>query len=70
MEAVIVLVYTVWAVYSGYKFLTGRYEWLDRKEPVNRIVKGVLSVLVGYVIAVFYLIYVILRFLGIMEKHF
>lgn len=70
MEAVIVLVYTVWAVYSGYKFLTGRCEWLDRKEPVNRIVKGVLSVLVGYVIAVFYLIYVILRFLGIMEKHF
>jgi len=68
METVLVLAYTAWAIYSGYKVLSGRSEWLDRRAPLNMIVKIALSVVVGYVIAAFYLIYLILRFLGVMSR--
>lgn len=68
METVLILAYTVWAIYSGYKVLSGRSEWLDRRAPMNMIVKIALSVVVGYVIAAFYLIYLILKFLGIMSR--
>lgn len=68
METVLILAYTVWAIYSGYKVLSGRSEWLDRRAPLNMIVKIVLSVAVGYVIAAFYLIYLIFKFLGMMSR--
>lgn len=68
MATVLILAYTAWAIYSGYKVLSGRSEWLDRRAPLNVIVKIVLSIVVGYVIAAFYLIYLILRFLGIMAR--
>lgn len=68
METVLILAYTVWAIYSGYKVLSGRSEWLDRRAPLNMIVKIALSVVVGYVIAAFYLIYLILKFLGVMSR--
>lgn len=67
MEGIVFLAYTGWAVYSGYQVLSGRSEWLDQKEPLNMIVKIVLSVGLGYVIAAFYLIYLLLKFLGIMS---
>lgn len=54
-------VYIIWAVYSGYKFMTGRNEWLDTKAPINMIVKFIVSSLVGVVIGAFYLIYLILK---------
>lgn len=59
--AIIVIIYSAWAIYSGFKVLTGRSAWLDTKAPVNMIVKIVLSVVVGYMIGVFYLIYLILK---------
>ena len=68
MEAVLILAYTAWAIYSGYKVLSGRSEWLDRRAPLNRIVKIVLSVVVGYFIAAFYLFYLIFKFLGVMSR--
>ena len=68
METVLILAYTAWAIYSGYKVLSGRSEWLDRRAPLNMIVKIALSVVVGYVIAAFYLIYLILKFLGVMFR--
>lgn len=68
METVLILAYTAWAIYSGYKVLSGRSEWLDRRAPLNMIVKIVLSIAVGYVIAAFYLIYLILKFLGMMSR--
>lgn len=43
-------------------------EWLDRKEPINIAVKIVLSIGAGYIIGAFYLIYLILRFLGLMSR--
>ncbi len=68
METVLILAYMAWAIYSGYKVLSGRSEWLDRRAPLNMIVKIALSVVVGYVIAAFYLIYLILKFLGVMSR--
>ena len=68
MEVILILAYTAWAIYSGYKILSDRSEWLDRRAPINMTVKIVLSVILGYVIAAFYFIYLILRFLGIMSK--
>lgn len=68
MLEIIAIAYTVWAVYSGYKVLSGRNEWLDRRAPVNMIVKILLSLVVGYFIAAFYLIYLILKFLGVMSR--
>lgn len=68
MEAVILIVYTAWAIYSGYKMVSGRNEWLDRKEPVNIAVKAVVSIVVGYVIAAFYLIYLVLKLFGAVTK--
>lgn len=68
METVLILAYTAWAIYSGWKVLSGRIEWLDRKAPLNMIIKFILSIAIGYVIAVFFLIYLILKFLGIMSR--
>lgn len=68
METVIIFAYTAWAIYSGFKVLSGRSEWLDRRAPLNMMVKIALSVVVGYVIAALYLIYLILKFLGVMSR--
>ena len=68
MKTLLVLAYTGWAIYSGYSILTGHSEWLDRRAPLNIAVKAVLSIAVGYVIAMFYLLYLLFRFLGLMSK--
>lgn len=57
------LTYTAWAIYSGYKVLSGRSKWLDKKESLNIAVKVVLSIGTGYVIGAFYLLYLLLKFL-------
>lgn len=65
---IVLLAYTVWAIYSGYKVLSGRSEWLDRRAPLNMIVKIILSVVVGYFVAAFYLVYLILKVLGLFSR--
>ena len=61
MTTVLILAYTAWALYSGYKVFSGRSEWLDRKAPLNIAVKLILSIVVGYVIAAFYLLYLLIK---------
>lgn len=63
MIYLLVLAYTIWAVYSGYKVVSGRSEWLDKNSAVNRMVKAITCLLVGYIIGVFYLLYLIVRML-------
>lgn len=41
----------------GYKFLTGRSEWLDRDKPLNKICKVVLSYFLGGFVLVYKIIY-------------
>ena len=48
----ILLVYTLWAFYSGYKFWSGRSAWLDKRAPLSIACKLVLSVIVGYFIVI------------------
>lgn len=61
--AILYVLYTLWAFYSGFRFVSGRSEWLDRSSPSNFIVKLIISMAVGYIIGGFYLIYLILIFL-------
>ena len=68
MLEIIVIAYTAWAFYSGYQIISGRNEWLDWKAPANIAGKVVLSLVVGYFVAAFYLIYLILKFLGFMSR--
>ncbi len=65
---IIILIYTAWAIYSGYKILSGRSEWLDRHTPLNIMIKIILSIIVGYFIAAFYLIYLIFKFVFALTK--
>lgn len=65
MGTLIALIYTGWAFYSGWKVLTGRNAWLDAPELPNKIAKALLSVLLGWVIGAFYLIYLLLKFFGL-----
>lgn len=61
MELVVIL-YSAWAIYAGYRFMTGRSEWLERDAPLNKIAKIGISVLVGYIIGAFYLFYLIAKY--------
>ena len=68
MLEIIVIAYTAWAVYSGYQVISGRNEWLDRRAPANIAVKVVLKLLLDTSLQPFYLIYLILKFLGFMSR--
>ena len=63
MEGVIAVVYTLWAIYSGYKVMSRRTNW----QQMNAVVKVILTVVVGYVVGAFYLLYLILKLLGFLE---
>lgn len=68
METILILAYTAWAIYSGYRVLTGRFEWLDRKAPLNVIVKIILSITTGYVIGAVYLMFLVFKLINIMFR--
>ena len=38
---VAVVLYTAWAIYSGYKYVNGRYPWLEQPEIAHRICSGI-----------------------------
>jgi uncharacterized membrane protein YwzB len=63
MEGVIAVVYTLWAIYSGYKVMSRHANW----QQMNVVVKVILTVVVGYVVGAFYLLYLILKLLGFLE---
>ena len=63
MEGVIAVVYMLWAIYSGYKVMSRRANW----QQMNVVVKVILTVVVGYVVGAFYLLYLILKLLGFLE---
>ena len=46
----IFLVYSAWAIYSGYKWINGRYEWLEQSELTTRICKGLAILGAGYIV--------------------
>ena len=45
-----VVLYTAWAIYSGYKYVNGRYPWLEQPEIAHRICKYVAMLGMGYIV--------------------
>lgn len=64
----VVLALCVWGAYKGWQFMTGRNEWLDRKEPASIVAKAVCSLLFSWVFAAIAILKLILGFLGIMSR--
>ena len=53
-----------WGAYKGWSTLTGKNEWLDRKEPVSYIVKGVVCVVLGIFFAIWKLLNLAMKLMG------
>lgn len=53
---ILVGIYLIWAFISGYKFVSGRSEWLDKPVMPNRICKIVVSWVFGCVFGAFLLV--------------
>lgn len=62
MDALLIfIVYSAWAVFSGYRIINGRFDWLEQKETKNKVCK-VLAVLgTGYVVGVLYIGYLVIK---------
>ena len=43
METIFVVAYIAFAIYSGYKVVSGRFEFLERQAPLNMIIKFTLQ---------------------------
>ena len=65
---VIVLIYTGWAIYSGWKFVTNRIPALNERKGVKVAGKVVLSVMIGYVIGAITLVIAIWGILTHLSK--
>lgn len=63
MGTILLIAYCAWAIFSGYRVVSGHSEWLDRNAPMNAIVKFCVCTFVGGFIGGFYLIYFILHLL-------
>lgn len=61
MEFILVLIYEAVAIFSGYRVLSGRSEWLDTPAPLNAIVKFVVCLVVGNFIAAFYVVILMVK---------
>ena len=60
-EIVLIIIYEGLSIFSGYRILSGRSEWLDTPAPLNAIVKFVVCLLVGNLIAAFYVAILIFK---------
>lgn len=51
MEGMLIfLIYSAWAVWSGFKWINGRYEWLEQPGIPNKICKALAALAAGYVV--------------------
>jgi len=60
--------YVLWSIYSGYKIISGRSVWLDERNPLSFSCKLVLGTAMGILVAGFYFVYLLLKFLNAMAK--
>ncbi len=63
------LVYYVWAIYSGWKLLNGRFEFLEREGAGYKILKFICISIVGIFYGGIYLILRFLQFVGFLERN-
>lgn len=64
----IVIAYSAWAVYSGWKFMQGRVAYLEQPGVLNKILKALCAILVGYVVGVLQFIALIFKGLSFFTK--
>ena len=64
----IVIAYTAWAIYSGWKFMSGRVAYLEQPGVLNIVLKALCAILVGYVIVALQLIVLIFKGLSFFWK--
>lgn len=60
---IIAMAYLGWAVMVGYHLMSYRSVWLDDRGLPNRIVKFILSFIVGSLVGGFYLFWLIFKFI-------
>lgn len=65
---VVSIIYLAWGVYAGWKFMNGRFAFLEKDNVGIKILKIAISCVVGWAIAGFYLMYLICRATGIIKK--
>lgn len=46
---VVFIVYLIWAIYSGYKFVNGRFRFLEQKKPANKVLKVLAIIIIGFI---------------------
>lgn len=68
MENLLILAFVAWSTYSGYKYITGRNEWLDRREPASIAVKLLASMMVGWVFGALAIIKAVLSVIGFTSR--
>ena len=60
--------YLAWGIYAGWKFMNGRFVFLEKNNVGIKILKVTLSCVVGWIIAGFYLMYLLCRAIGVIKK--
>ncbi len=58
---IILIIYALWAYYSGWKWISGRFAFLEKEDVQYKILKAILGFCVGCVIGAFYLLYMVLK---------
>ena len=57
---VFLLIYSVLAIRWGYRFVDGRWEWLEK--PNHKVIKIICAVVIGYVLSVINFLIWIIKF--------
>lgn len=68
LSEILLIGYIIWGIYAGYKFMSGRFQWLEKPAILNRIVKFIVSTIVGVYIGLFYFIYHVFKFVQLLFK--
>lgn len=64
---IIGIVLWLWGSYKGWGMISNKdWEWLNRKEPLNYVVKGAVCILLGFVFVVIQLCKIAMKLISIM----
>lgn len=68
MHIIILLIYMAWAVYAGWKFVNGRFLFLEQEGTVYKVLKALCVIGIGSIYGGIYFVILILRFMNLMEN--
>jgi len=70
MGVVITISYILWSIYAGWKFINGRWAFLERSGVVYKILKFTCIFFVGIFYGAIYFFVLIGKFIDFMEHQF